>query len=214
MILESTLRPLTPAEQRLLGARIRDLESHLARGPAVLIPGVVVIAILWTATLLVSDASWWIVSLFWILVGGGILLWVRRDLKKDMAGLRIVLAEYESARRKNEAEDFRVEATAFAELEEVEDEGACYAFEIDGGRLVFVAGQQFYPQARFPSLDFSLVHFLNEQGEPVDGVIAKRGPAASPDRVIPAMVKPNLEIPEHLEVLDGTTHQIEEILER
>ena len=214
MILESTRRPLAPAERRLLGARIRDLESHLARGPALLIPGVVVIAILWIATLFFSDAPWWIVSLFWLLVGGGILLWVRRDLKKDMAGLRIVLAEYESARRKNEAEEFRVEATAFAELEEVEDEGACYAFEIDGGRLVFVAGQQFYPQARFPSLDFSLVHLLNERGEPVDGVIAKRGPAASPDRVIPATVKPNLEIPEHLEVIDGTTHAIEEILER
>ncbi|MBT8462603.1 MAG: hypothetical protein KJO44_08805 [Gemmatimonadetes bacterium] len=214
MILESTHRPLTPAEQRLLGARIRDLESRVARGPAVLIPGVVVIAILWTATLLLSDASWWIVSSFWIVVGGGILLWVRRDLKKDLAGLRIVLAECESACRRNEAEDFRIEATAFAEFEEVEDEGACYAFEIDGRRLVFVSGQQFYPQARFPSLDFSLVHLLNERGEPVDGVIAKRGPAVSADLVIPAIVKRGLEIPEHLEVLDGTIHQIEEVLER
>ena len=73
-MLESSLRPLTKAEQRLLGAKIRDLESRLGRGPRALIPGGVVIAILWALTLVASDTSWVIVTVFWIVAGAGILL--------------------------------------------------------------------------------------------------------------------------------------------
>ncbi len=211
-MLESSIRPLTPAERRLLGAKIRDLESRLRRGPKVLIPGVVVLVILWALTLIVSGSSWLIVTFFWIVVGAGILVWVRHDLQKDFGVFRDLLGEYESARRRNEAEVFEVKARAFAEFEEVEDEGACYAFEIGGNRLVFVLGQEFYPQAKFPSHDFSLVYILNERGEPVDMAIEKRGPSVPPARTIPAAAKFELEIPEHLEVFNGKLSQIEGLL--
>jgi hypothetical protein len=65
-------------------------------------------------------------------------------------------------------------------FEEIEDEGACYAFELEGGRVVFVAGQEFTESARFPSLDFSLVYPLVEQGRPVEMFIEKRGGKAAP----------------------------------
>ena len=212
MMLKPSFRPLTAAEQRLLDAKIRDLESRLGRGPKALMPGVVIVVILWVLTLVVSEASWLTVTSFWIVVGAGILLWVRHDLKKDLGNLRDVLAGHVSARQRNEAEVFQIKATCFADFEEVEDEGACYAFEIDGGRLVFVVGQQFYPEAKFPSHDFSLVHILNERGEPVDGIIEKRGPQVPAARTIPAVTKLKLEIPEHLEVLDGKLSQIEDLL--
>jgi hypothetical protein len=211
-MLECSIRPLTAAERRLLGAKTRDLESRLRRGPKILVPGAAVLVILWALTLIVSGSSWLIVTSFWIVVGAGILVWVRHDLKKDLGVFRNLLREYESARRRNEAQVFEVKARAFAEFEEVEDEGACYAFEIGGNRLVFVLGQEFYPQAKFPSHDFSLVYILNQRGEPVDMAIAKRGPRVPPARTIPAAAKFELVIPEHLEVFNGKLGQIEDLL--
>jgi hypothetical protein len=212
MILESSQRPLSPAEKRLLSAKIGEIERRGSHGAKALLPGVVTVMILWILTLAASDADPAIVTSFWAVVGAGILLWVRRDLRKDMADLRLVELAYESARRRSEAREFEIRAQAFAEFEEVEDEGACYAFELNGERLAFVNGQQFYPQARFPSHHFSLVHLLDEDGNPVDEVIVKHGPEAAAARMIPAEKKLGLDIPEHLEVIDGTIDEIERLL--
>lgn len=211
-MLESFRRPLTAAERRLLGRKVRDVEARLRRGPRVLVPGGVVLVILWALTLGLSGSPWQIVTAFWVVVGAGVLFWVRRDLWKDLGVFRDMAREYESARRRNEAEVFEIKAVAYAEFEEVEDEGACYAFEIAGNRLVFVTGQEFYRQARFPSHDFSLVYILNEREEPVDMAIEKRGPEAAPARTIPAAAKLELEIPEHLAMLNGNLDRIEELL--
>jgi hypothetical protein len=163
-------------------------------------------------TLVVSDTSWPIITAFWVFAGSGILLWVRHDLKKDIRQLHDMLNAYQSARRRNEAEIFNVEATSYADFEEVEDEGACYAFQIEGDRLVFIAGQEFYPQARFPSHDFSLVYVLTERGEAIDMVIEKRGARAAAELTVPAATKLKLDIPETLEVIDGKLGQIEDLL--
>ena len=105
-----------------------------------------------------------------------------------------------------------MKARAFAEFEEVEDEGACYAFELSDNRLVFITGQEFYEGARFPSLDFSLVHLLDDAGQTVDLVIEKRGAKAAPARTIPASMKQSLEPPEHLELRPGTIETLEQSL--
>ena len=107
-----------------------------------------------------------------------------------------------SALTANAADVYDVRARAFVEFEEEEDEGACYAFEIDGPRLVFVSGQEFYPGARFPSLDFSLVYVVDEAGRTVDMLIDKRGARAKLAYTIPAAR--HVERPEHLEVREGT----------
>lgn len=212
MVLESSQRSLTAAERRLLDAKIRDLQARVSRGPKAALTSIVVVAILWILTLVASDVPWPIVTSFWIVVGAGLYLWVRRDLLKDLDVLRDMLRGYESARRRDQAEVFEVRSSAFAELEEVEDEGACYVFQIDDDRLVSVAGQEFYPQARFPSHDFSLVHILDERDQPVEMVIEKRGSQAAPARIIPAATKLRLEIPAHLEVIEGALDQIEDLL--
>lgn len=68
---------------------------------------------------------------------------------------------------------------------------------------MFIAGQEFYAGARFPSLDFSLMYVLDERGEAVDMLIDKRGAKAVPARTIPAVMKRELDIPDHLETRIG-----------
>jgi hypothetical protein len=166
-----------------------------------------IVFVLWLLTLLASDAPWYVITGFWALVGAAIMLWVRRDVRKDATYATEWTGRLESALRRNTADVFDVRARAFVELKEFEDEGACYAFALDDQRVVFVSGQDFYQAARFPSLDFSLVYALDEAGIPVDVVIDKRGPRMAPVRTISYQVKHGLEIPEHLEVvmtgLDG-----------
>lgn len=195
-------------------ARIRDLQArgHRARTIALPLAGGVVL-VLWLATLLASDAPWTVITAFWVLVGGGIAIWVRRDMRKDEGHLNLVAAGLSSALTRNEADVYDVRAIAFAEFEETEDEGACYAFELDNRRLVFVMGQEFYPGAKFPSLDFSLVHILDEPGNAVDMLIEKRGARTAAARTIPAAVKQRIPLPEHLEVRAGTVNTLEESLE-
>lgn len=107
-----------------------------------------------------------------------------------------------------------VQARAYAEFEEVEDEGACFAFQLDGDRLLFLSGQEFYPTTRFPSLDFSIVWPLEQRGREVELWIEKRGDAARPDRVVPASVKWELAeaIPDSMAVIKGTVDRLGEVL--
>ncbi|NIP60898.1 MAG: hypothetical protein GWM92_20765, partial [Gemmatimonadetes bacterium] len=64
--------------------------------------------------------------------------WLRGDARKEGAYQRVMARGMESALEADRAEIYDVRARAFAELEEVEDEGACYAFDLGDGRVVFV----------------------------------------------------------------------------
>jgi hypothetical protein len=167
---------------------------------------------LWLATMLASDAPPLVITGFWIVAGLGLALWTRRDMTRDAHTFAAIAARLQSALKTNAADVYTVKARAFAEFEEVEDEGACYAFELSDNRLVFIAGQEFYGGAKFPSLDFSLVHLLDHAGQTVDLVIEKRGAKAAPARTIPASRKSHLELPDHLEVRPGTIDTLEQSL--
>jgi hypothetical protein len=213
VILDAVRRPLAAAERRALRARMQRLRSTGRRAATIALPvaagGTV---LLWLLTLLASDAPWTVVTGFWVLVGGAIAVWVRRDMRADAAALEGSADALASALRRNAADVFDVDAAAFVELEEIEDEGACYALQLDGDRVVFVTGQEFYPAARFPSRAFSLVYVLDEADRRVDMLIDKRGPREAPVRTIPAAVKRTLEVPEHLEVRRGRLETLEAIL--
>jgi len=208
--LESHRRPLTEGERRVLRARIRNLRGRSDRARTRWIPiGIGVIAVLWLLTMLASDAPWTVVTAFWIVVGAGIALWVRRDMRAHAGQFDAIATGLRSALAANVAEVFDVRAKAFVEFEEVDDEGACYAFEIDGPRVVFVNGQEFYAGARFPSLDFSLVYLCDQAGRRVDILIDKRGPKAAPTQTIPAARTQQIRRPEHLEVRAGSVDTLE-----
>jgi hypothetical protein len=213
--LESRRRPFTPAERRLLRCKIRRYRLRPAdvdRGIGFIVAGAT--AVLWLLTLLAADAPWPLVTVFWLVFGWVLYVWVRRDLRRETAHLPAMGSSMESALRRDEAESFDIVAEAYAEFEEVEDEGACYAFDLGDGQIVFLTGQQFYPSSRFPSLDFSVVYPLDEDGGSADMWIEKRGPAVEPVRVVPAAVKWELaeRIPEPLQVVRGRLDTIEQSL--
>jgi hypothetical protein len=212
-MLDASRRPLTETQSRLIRAKIRSLTTRGRRASAISIPITAgFVLILWLWTILASNAPWLVVTAFWISVGGGIALWVRRDMRTHAGHLEGMARSLESALRRDAADVYDVRAKAFAEFEEIEDEGACYAFELDDNRLVFVTGQQFYDSARFPSLDFSLVYVRDEAGQTVDMLIDKRGAKAIAAKKIPAATKQKLDMPDHLEVRIGTIDDLETVL--
>jgi len=203
-------RPLTEAERRLLRSKIQGSRRRQRDG-AKRIPLATfgTVLALWLATLLASDAPWLVITVFWLIVGAGLVLWLRRDQRKEDRDARQWAQGLESALRRNEADVFDIRASAFVELEEFEDEGACYAFQLDDRQVAFVSGQEFYEAARFPSLDFALVYALDEEGRPADMLIEKRGAKAAPLRTMPFAVKHTLELPEHLEVVEASLDDLE-----
>jgi hypothetical protein len=206
-------RPLTDKERRALRAAIGRLTANKRRASTAYLPiGAGVIFLLWLWTILASDAPWLVVTAFWLAIGGAIILWVRRDMVSHVKQLTAMTEGLESAIRRSEADVYDIRSTAFAVLEEIEDEGACYAFGLDGNRLVFVAGQEFYEASRFPSLDFALVYPLDERGRAVEMWIEKRGEKAKPARTISAAAKQKLRVPEHLEVHIGRIEDIDRVL--
>lgn len=218
MKLASRTRPLTAAERRLLRCKIRQYgrrPGDLER--SVRLAGVGIVGVLWLWTLLATDLSWLVVTAVWLVIGVAIYVWVLRDLRKELGHLPGVVSSMESALERDEVESFDVEAVGYAEFEEVADEGACWAFDLGDGRVVFLVGQQFYPSARFPSLDFSVVHPLDEDGASADMWIEKRGDAVPPDRVIPMDVKWELLgdcFPESLDVVHGELAGLEGTVRR
>jgi hypothetical protein len=205
---------LKPAEARFLQAKIKSLLGRGRRTSKLYFPIVAAITVvLWLVTILVADAPWLVITAFWLVVGAVLALWVARDARKDAVQLQSMVQGLQSALNRNSADVYDVQAKSFVEFEEIEDEGAAYAFELEDGRVLFISGQEFYPGAKFPSLDFSLVYFLDETGQTVDMQIEKRGPKAAPLRLVPAAIKERLEIPEHLETRPGGIAHLEDHLE-
>ena len=213
MTLEASRRPLTTTERRLIRSKIRSLRARGRRASRVALPiSGAVVFLLWLWTVLASDVSWVIITVFWLAAGSALALWVRRDMRKDAGRFERMAGDLESALTANHADVYDIRARAFAAFEEIEDEGACYAFELEENRLVFIAGQEFYEGAKFPSLDFSLVYVLDEPGRPVDMLIDKRGAKSGPARTVPAASKQTLDVPDHLEVRSGRIENLEGIL--
>ena len=204
-------RPLKRAERRLLRLKMRSLEAELERKPPYAFMAIP-FAALWAITLMVSDAPWHIVTLFWIVAGAAICAWVLRDLRREPNYRADMLHAYRSAWDRNEAEVVVVKAKSFVQFEEADDEGPCYVFELDSDRLFFLHGQQYYPTSKFPSLDFSLVYPLDAGGKTADELIEKRGPREGPARVVPLATARTLEVPESQSVIRGRPDQIEQLL--
>ena len=205
-----TRRSLTDAERRSVSTEIRRLAALGRSASKAHVPAAgAVIVVLWLWTLLATDAGWLVVSAFWAVVGGAIALWAGRAMRVHAAQFEGMARNLESALRRDTADVYDVRARAFAEVEEIEDEGACYVFDVGDDRLAFVYGQEFYEDEGFPSLDFSLVYLLDEAGRTVYMLMDRRGAKAEPTRTIPAAVKRTLDLPEHLEVRTGALDDFE-----
>src|SRR5262245_28554207 len=119
-------RSLSQSEKRLLMGRLHALQRRRAsvfRHIALAVG--IVVGILWAAKLVVSDAPAWIISCFWIALGCVVGFWVFRN---ESASLTIAMANLQSALRYDHASVVEVQATELVEIEEREDEGACWLF--------------------------------------------------------------------------------------
>jgi hypothetical protein len=209
-MLERTERPLTPEETARLRLELaqRTAESNAALRRALLIAAAVC-AMLCIITLLASDAAWYVAVAVWTLLALGISAWVgldlRHNLRRHAGQLQAVLAH-------NTARSTSVKASAVAEFEEFEDEGACWAFQVEPELLLFVCGQAYYATADFPSNEFTIVEPLLPGGSAADEWLDVHGPRLEPVRNIPAAVKLRLDLPAQLETVRGTLAELETVL--
>jgi len=188
-------RTLNDKEIRLLKSRIRGYEKQI-RPPrrkvliAVLLgygaAGLIVLA----GNLLAKDKTpvWFTVL---ILFGAGTFLFVSvfGSLSRQNRDSRRMIAVIKDALAGGSARVETICCKRFIKVEELEDEGACYLFEIDEKRLLLLFGQEYYSDAKFPSTDFSLVDILDANRNPVDSYVEKRGEKLKPYRIISASDK-------------------------
>ena len=209
-MIEDFERDLTEVEQKALR---RSISRHTRRQRTALSRSVLaacgVCGVLWVATLLASDVSKLVITIFWVVTAMILALWAwlfgRREFRERLRSLRAGLEHHR-------ARIVRIRASEMVEFEEIEDEGACYAFQLPEDQIVFVTGQEFYPGARFPNSDFSLVHVFDASGRLVEMFTDKTGSKIEPIRRVPAQMKKTLSIPDHLEIVKGRIDNIELLL--
>jgi hypothetical protein len=173
------------------------------------ISGLIVIGALWGLTMLVAKESWVLVTAFWLCTGTGIGIWTILSEKKKV--LKRVHA-VESAVARNEAEVLHVQSGQMIEFDEIEDEGACYAYQVDDERILFIVGQDFYSSVRFPNDNFEIIKIHDAAEHLVEMIIDKHGDKLQPMRTVAAEVKKKLRLPDHLEIVKGKLADIEQIL--
>lgn len=207
-----TVRTLSPAERRLwmcVLARHRRRASRVAGRVA--LAELVVMSLLCAASLFLSEIPWPIVVGFWLAVGVVTGLWNYSSETRRSKGL---IGQAARVLTRNEVFETTIRSTAMVEFEEEEDLGARYAFQISDYRITLVTGQDFYPSARFPNTDFSIVDVRNDAGQTTDRWIVKRGRKLSPVRVVPAKMAQTLAYPRHLQTIAGRLEDLEQILSR
>lgn len=202
-----TVRTLTEQEQR-------RLRRHLARRPQLSLnsPRLWIIAfgisgVLWVATVLGSKLVFW-PTVLWLSVAILIPLWIGwEEHRKTRAHRRRI----ESALEANRVEEVRVATTEAVALDEVEDLGEAWAFQVEPDQILFFGPRQDLPRG-FPSTEFSYAEFRDGEGEVVDVQFTFRGEKLAPVRRIPAEAQGGLDLSRDLEILPGRLDRLENLL--
>jgi hypothetical protein len=211
-VLETTERSLNAGERNQLTARLQNARAESSKAlPKTGVATGGVCGVLMLLTLWLSDAPAVVVVGFWALMTVLFTLWVGMPWRRLMRGQIPILEDALTADR---ARELRLRSNRVVEFEEVEDEGACYAFDRDGSSSIFITGQEFYEDDDFPNTDFLMIELLGTGGTVVDVLLTKLGRKLTPERVIPASVKDTLELPGHLEVVPAPLDRIESALRR
>ncbi len=122
--------------------------------------------------------------------------------------------QLKSALEFNTAQETRVTSTDVINFEEIEDEGACYAFQQEHNNILFVCGQNFYPTGSFPSDDFSLISICDADGDLVDLKIINHGVRLEPIRTVSAEAKPHMFFVDNFTLVDGVLKNLDTVLRR
>lgn len=116
------------------------------------------------------------------------------------------------AQERNVAEVVHIQSVKMVEFDEINDEGACYAFQIGDDKIVFVVGQEFYRSSKFPNTDFELVHIYDRARNLVEMLVFNHGVRLKPARKISAEQKVKLNLPDHLDTYTGNLEKLENLL--
>lgn len=199
-MVDQTERRLLDDERRVLDRRRREAER--AATAALRRFGLVsgsICAVLCVLTLLASDAPPAVVIGFWTLMAAMFTLWTglpERRQARQRAGA------YAAALAHDRARVTRIRSERVVAYEEVEDEGACWAFDAGGGRTIFVSGQMYGADAGFPTSDVTFVEVLLPNGAAVDELVTLDGRRLEPEHRVPPAVTLAGEVPEHLQTID------------
>jgi hypothetical protein len=207
-MLEEFVRPLSERDRRFLKGHLSRERSGLKAGPvqcltcSVIVLGVAVLAVVLgnppRSVLVLTVAAYLL-----------IILWVHWSVRRERL---VKIRRLERALDRNEAHVVHIQSDEMVEFEEIEDEGASYAFQVSDDRIVFVCGQDFYASARFPNSDFSMVWIRDERGELLDFYIEKHGVKLKPIRTISAQRKRELRVLGRLETIQGKLSDLERLL--
>jgi len=207
---EGVVRPVLETERRAMRRALWRRRRHLHHlKQRIFAYGAVLFGVLWGLTIVASRDSVVVVTIFWLVVGSALTLWSYFSAKTDLTRQ---VTRFEEPWVRNEVNEVRVQSMEMVEFEEEEDEGACYAFQLDSGRILLISGQGYYPSARFPNTDFSLARFYDNNGICIEELIHKRGHKLKPSRIVPAKVKSALFIPGHLEMIEGKISEVEGLM--
>jgi hypothetical protein len=138
----------------------------------------VVCAVLAVLTPLASDAPSVVIAGFW--VGLAVLFTVWTGLPERRAW-RARASTIDDALKVNRARVTRIASDRVVEIQEVEDEGACFAFDAGSGRTIVVARQECYSDETFANSDFSILEVLGWAGA-VDVIVTRAGHKVEPER--------------------------------
>lgn len=111
-------------------------------------------------------------TILWFVLLLSMLLWAYVSSSRE---LKAKILELEDVLSRNEVRVIRVLSQEMIEFEEVDDEGACYAFQVSDGEILFVSGQDYHRSVRFPNTDFSLNQIRNHSGRLIEELISKDG---------------------------------------
>ena len=185
-------RKLNEKEVRLLKLRFRGYEKQIhPLYRVVLISGLLGygatgLIVLAGNLLSKTKTPLWFTLLIFAGVGTILFVSVIRSIIRHDKHNRAMIRAVNDALQNGTAVEETIKSDRMIEIQELEDEGACYLFEVEDKKLLLLFGQEYYPGPKFPVTDFSLIQIQDSKKNPIEFFIEKRGEKLKPYRTIPA----------------------------
>ena len=185
-------RKLNEKEVRLLKLRVRGYEKQIhPLSRIVLISGLLGygatgLIVLAGNLLSKTKTPLWFTLLIFAGVGTILFVSVIRSIIRHDKHNRAMIRAVNDALQNGTAVEETIKSDRMIEIQELEDEGACYLFEVEDKKLLLLFGQEYYPGPKFPVTDFSLIQIQDSKKNPIEFFIEKRGEKLKPYRTIPA----------------------------
>jgi hypothetical protein len=209
---EKTRRPLSAQDRRFLTRQLARSKRRVARArrgawgfalPAVLVPCALHLA-LSLARLTAIPPAFTLIG--WPPMVFLLLSWDLVTTRRKEGALQERLQRALDA---GWCEETRVVASAVVKLEDVEDFGDAFAFQVGPDEVLFLKGQHLPATRRFPTTDFSLLAFFAAEHEEVGLRWVPRGRRLVPQRVLSADEQEGLAAPADGDVLTGRLETLE-----